>query len=227
VQPGPGLILIGLITSVDGLDRDAAWLEKQDCVRLLLPISYFTLGEDGGIPPACQGEASASGVAWRKHPCSRPWLLGTIKDMNSPKDPDFESRVRASFARQTLMQTIGALIAEIAAGEVAIRMPMRAGLSQQDGFVHAGIITAIVDSACGYAALSLTPAGWEVLTIEYKVNFLSPAAGELFIARGRVTKAGRNIIVCSGDVTVESEGKQKLIASMLATMMAISPARRP
>jgi len=143
--------------------------------------------------------------------------------MHSPKDPNFESRVRESFSRQTLMQTIGARMTAVAPGEVEITMPMQPGLSQQDGFVHAGIITAIVDSACGYAALSLTPAGQEVLTIEYKVNFLSPAAGEQFIARGRVTRAGKTITVCSGDVIAESGDQQKVIASMLTTMMTISP----
>ena len=147
--------------------------------------------------------------------------------MHSAKDPDFESRVRESFSRQTLMQTLGARITSVAPGEIEITMPMRAGLSQQDGFVHAGVITAIVDSACGYAALSLTAPGREVLTIEYKVNFLAPAAGELFVARGRVTKSGRNITVCSGDVTAQSEGKQKLIATMLTTMMLINPNGSP
>ena len=146
-----------------------------------------------------------------------------LKDIHSPKDPNFESRVHASFARQTLMRTISASISRLAPGEVDISMPMQAGLSQQDGFVHAGIITAIVDSACGYAALSLTAAGKEVLTVEYKVNFLSPAAGEVFVARGRVTRAGKTITVCSGDVVAESGGQQKLIASMLATMMTINP----
>ena len=147
--------------------------------------------------------------------------------MHSPKDPNYESRVRESFSRQTLMQTLAARITGMAPGEVEITMPMRDGLSQQDGFVHAGIITAIVDSACGYAALSLTPANREVLTIEYKVNFLSPAIGELFVARGRVTRAGKTIAVCSGDVTAETGGKPKLIASMLTTMMIINPARQP
>jgi uncharacterized protein (TIGR00369 family) len=147
--------------------------------------------------------------------------------MQSPKDPNFESRVRESFSRQTLMQTLAADITGLAPGEVEISMPMRAGLSQQDGFVHAGIITAIVDSACGYAALSLTPAGHEVLTIEYKVNFLSPAIGELFVARGRVTRSGKTITVCSGEVTAVSRGDPKVIASMLATMMTISSIRQP
>jgi uncharacterized protein (TIGR00369 family) len=145
--------------------------------------------------------------------------------MHSPKDPNFESRVRESFSRQSLMQTLVAGITSLAPGEVEITMPMRAGLSQQDGFVHAGVITAIVDSACGYAALSLTPAGHEVLTIEYKINFLSPAIGDHFVARGRVTRAGKTITVCSGEVTAQSGDQSNLIASMLATMMVIGPIR--
>ena len=145
--------------------------------------------------------------------------------MHSPKDPNFESRIRESFSRQSLMQTLAAGITSLAPGEVEITMPMRAGLSQQDGFVHAGVITAIVDSACGYAALSLTPAGHEVLTIEYKINFLSPAIGDHFVARGRVTRAGKTITVCSGEVTAQSGDQSNLIASMLATMMVIGPIR--
>ena len=149
--------------------------------------------------------------------------LIALKEMHSPRDPNFESRVRESFSRQTLMQTLGASITAIAPGEVEISMPMRDGMSQQNGFVHAGIITAIVDSACGYAALTLTPESREVLTIEYKVNFLSPAIGQRFVARGKVTRAGKTIAVCSGEVTAESGGEPKLIASMLTTMMIINP----
>jgi uncharacterized protein (TIGR00369 family) len=143
--------------------------------------------------------------------------------MFSPKDSNFESRVRESFSRQTIMQTIGARLASVSPGEVEIRMPFRPGLSQQNGYVHAGIITAIVDSACGYAALSLTPAGCEVLTVEYKVNFLAPAAGDMFVARGKVARPGRTITVCSGDVLAEADGKERLVATMLTTMMVITP----
>lgn len=138
-----------------------------------------------------------------------------------PSDPDFASRVRASFVRQTVMTTIGAEMTQVAPGEVEIAMPYRADLAQQHGFLHAGVITTIVDSACGYAALSLMPADTGVLTVEYKVNFMAPAAGERFVARGRVTKPGRTLTVCVGDVFAQQDGEERLIATMLTTMMAI------
>ncbi len=138
-----------------------------------------------------------------------------------PQDSDFEARVRESFARQQVMQTIGASLTKVSPGEIEIELPFRDDLTQQHGFLHAGIVTTIVDSACGYAALSLMPAGSAVLTIEYKVNFLSPAMGKRMIARGRVTKPGRTITVCTGDVLATSNGKEKLVATMLATMMTI------
>ncbi len=139
----------------------------------------------------------------------------------TPADPAFAARVRASFARQTLMTTIGATLVCIQPGTVEIAMPFRADLTQQHGFLHAGIITAIVDNSCGYAALSLMPSDTGVLTVEYKVNFMAPAAGERFIARGRVTKPGRTLTVCAGDVFAERDGAERLIATMLATMMAV------
>jgi uncharacterized protein (TIGR00369 family) len=140
------------------------------------------------------------------------------------RDPDFEARVRADFARQGLMTTLGAELVDVSPGEVTISMPFRAELTQQHGYLHAGAITAIVDSACGYAALSLMPAGVEVLTVEYKVNFLAPASGSRFIARGRVTKPGRTLTVCTGDVIVpDSDGRERYIATMLTTMMALAP----
>ena len=136
-------------------------------------------------------------------------------------DPDFAGRVRASFARQTVMTTLGAEMTQVAPGEIEITMPFRADLTQQHGFLHAGVITTIVDSACGYAALSLMPANTGVLTVEYKVNFMAPAAGERFVARGRVTKPGRTLTVCAGDVFAQQDGSERLIATMLTTMMAI------
>lgn len=138
-----------------------------------------------------------------------------------PQDPQFEARVRASFARQQVMATIGATITAVEPGLVEIQTPFRPDLAQQHGFLHAGIITTIVDSACGYAALSLMPAQVGVLTIEYKVNFLAPAAGERFVARGRVTKPGRNVTVCTGDVLAVQEGRETPIATMLTTMMVV------
>jgi len=141
-----------------------------------------------------------------------------------PRDPDFEARVRADFARQGLMATLGATLVEVRPGEVTITLPFRADLTQQHGYMHAGAITAIVDSACGYAALSLIPAGVEVLTVEYKVNFLAPASGSRFVARGRVTKPGRTLTVCTGDVVVrDDDGRERHVATMLATIMAVPP----
>jgi uncharacterized protein (TIGR00369 family) len=110
-------------------------------------------------------------------------------------DPAFEARVRASFARQGVMTTIGARLTRVAAGAVEIELPFRSDLTQQHGFVHAGVITTIADSACGYAAFSLMPAEASVLTVEYKVNLLAPARGDRFVARGRVVKPGRTLTV--------------------------------
>ncbi len=135
--------------------------------------------------------------------------------------PDFAQRARASYARQTVMATLGAEMTHVAPGEVEIAMPFREDLTQQHGFLHAGVITTIVDSACGYAALTLMPADTGVLTVEYKVNFVAPAAGERFVARGRVTKPGRTLTVCAGDVFALRDGEERLVATMLATMMAI------
>lgn len=139
-----------------------------------------------------------------------------------PQDPDYERRVRDSYARQRVMELLGATLLRVAPGEVDIVLPFRDDLTQQHGFLHAGIITTIVDSACGYAALSLMPPGTGVLTIEYKVNLLAPASGARMIARGRVTKPGRTITVCTGDVyAAQEDGSEKLVATMLATAMTI------
>lgn len=139
-----------------------------------------------------------------------------------PQDPNFEARVRASFARQKVMETIGASLTRVSPGEVEIELPFRDDLTQQHGFLHAGVVTAIVDSACGYAAMTLMPADATVLTIEYKVNFVSPAkSGARMIARGHVTKPGRTVTVCSGDVVAQSVGQEKLVATMLGTMITL------
>jgi uncharacterized protein (TIGR00369 family) len=139
-----------------------------------------------------------------------------------PADEAFEHRVRASFARQRVMGTIGAQLVSVAPGEVVIQLPFREDLTQQHGYLHAGIVTAIVDSACGYAAYTLMPADAAVLTVEYKVNFLAPAAGARFVAYGRVAKAGRTLIVTAGDVVAETSDGPKPIATMLATMMTVT-----
>jgi uncharacterized protein (TIGR00369 family) len=141
-----------------------------------------------------------------------------------PRDPAFEVRVRASFERQGLMTTIGAHLIRVWPGEVEIEAPFGDGLTQQLGFIHAGIVTALVDSACGYSALSLAPPDTEVLTVEYKVNFLAPAQGERFVARGRVVRSGRTITVCSGEVVAITGTDEKQVAVILATMIAIPAA---
>jgi uncharacterized protein (TIGR00369 family) len=138
-----------------------------------------------------------------------------------PPDPDFESRVRSSFALQHLMTTIGANITTVLPGEVHIELTFASAWTQQHGFIHAGIITSIVDSACGYAANTLMPAGSGVLTVEYKVNFLNPAKAEKFVAIGRVIKPGRTLTVCVGEVTGVERGEEQVIATMQATMMSI------
>ncbi len=138
-----------------------------------------------------------------------------------PRDPDFEQKVRQSFDQQAIMHTIGASLSRLAPGEVEISMPFSPELTQQHGFIHGGIVTTILDSACGYAALSLMSADAGILSVEFKVNLLAPAAGERFLALGKVKKPGRNITVAEGELLAEQNGEQKLVASMVATMMSI------
>jgi uncharacterized protein (TIGR00369 family) len=139
----------------------------------------------------------------------------------TPRDSDYERRVRESFARQRAMETFGARLLRVAPGEVEIEVDFKEAFTQQHGYLHAGLVTAIVDTACGYAALSLTEPGAEVLSVEFKLNLLSPAAGERFVARARVIRAGRNITVCAGDFYAHKDDGEKLIATMLATMMKV------
>jgi uncharacterized protein (TIGR00369 family) len=138
------------------------------------------------------------------------------------RSPRFEERVRESFARQRLMQTIGARILRVTPGEVLIELPFRDDLTQQNGYIHAGAVASILDSACGYAAMSLMPEDSDVLSVEYKINLLSPARGEKLVAVGRVKRAGRNLTVCEGEVLAVTGDEEKLVAAMLATMMAMS-----
>jgi uncharacterized protein (TIGR00369 family) len=141
--------------------------------------------------------------------------------LSSPPDPAFESRVRESFGKQRFMAALGATMARVALGEVEIRLPYRADLTQQHGFLHAGAMTTIADSACGYAALTLMPPGTAVLTAEFKVNLLAPGEGEAVVARGRVLKTGRTLTVCSADVFAVRGGEEKPVVTMLATIMTV------
>tara|TARA_R110002050_G_scaffold82286_5_gene176290 strand:+ start:71920 stop:72378 length:459 start_codon:yes stop_codon:yes gene_type:complete len=141
--------------------------------------------------------------------------------MNERPDENFRERVTASFARQNAMRTIGAELTSVEYGVVEIEMPFRADLTQQHGFLHAGILSAALDSACGYAALSVMPEEAAVLTIEFKINLLSPGRGDRFLFRGEVTKPGSTIIVSDGRAYAIADGPAKLIASMTGTMMVV------
>ena len=138
-----------------------------------------------------------------------------------PLDPNFERRVRESFAKQQLMTTLGATLERVAPGAVDIRLPVRAEISQQHGFVHAGAIASIADSACGYAAFSLMGSESGVLAVEFKINLLAPGAGEYLGARGKVIRAGKTLTICQADVVAITNGEEKPVALMQATIMNV------
>lgn len=138
-----------------------------------------------------------------------------------PRDPHFAARVRDSFDKQRVMHTLGARLTRVEPGEVDIELPFQESLTQQNGFLHAGVVTTILDSACGYAAFSLMPADAGVLSIEFKTNLLAPAAGERLIARARVVRAGRTITVCQADGLMIAGGEERLVATLTGTMMTV------
>jgi uncharacterized protein (TIGR00369 family) len=139
-----------------------------------------------------------------------------------PQDADYDGRVRASFAQQGAMHTLGTTLAEVAPGRVVIELPWKQALTQQHGFLHAGMVAAALDSACGYAASTLMPAEAGVLTIEFKINLLAPAQGERFRMEGVVIKPGRTITVAEGRAYALHEGREKLVATLGATLMTIA-----
>ena len=138
-----------------------------------------------------------------------------------PANPAFEARVRDSFARQTAMGFIGARLAEVTPGRCTIELPARAELGQQHGFVHGGIVGMIGDSAGGYAAFSLMPADVSILTVEFKINLLAPARGQLMVAVGTVVKPGRTLSITRAEVFAHDNGREMLIATMQQTLMAM------
>jgi uncharacterized protein (TIGR00369 family) len=138
-----------------------------------------------------------------------------------PKDPGYADRVRASFDLQGAMATIGASLARVEPGVVEISLPWAQALTQQHGFLHAGMVATALDSACGYAAFSLMAPGTGVLTIEYKVNLLAPAKGQRFRMVGEVIKPGRTISVAEGRAYAIDEGRERLIATVTCTLMAV------
>ena len=138
-----------------------------------------------------------------------------------PSDSGYKEKVIESFSRQEVMKTVNASIITIGPGVIELEFPYQSSLTQQHGFIHAGIVSTVLDSACGYAAFSLMPENAAVLTIEFKLNLLSPAKGERFRAIGRVKKPGKNITVTEGELFSYSEGEQKLIAVMVGTIMSV------
>jgi len=140
-----------------------------------------------------------------------------MKTRFEPQDAEFESRVRKNFAEQRVMRLIDASLTVVEPGLVKIEIPTREDLTQQDGFMHAGIVTTILDSACGYAAYTLMPAGSSVLSVEFKVNLLAPAVGGLVTAHAEVKRFGSTLTVCTADAFADG----KICAAMLATMICL------
>jgi uncharacterized protein (TIGR00369 family) len=151
--------------------------------------------------------------------------LSSGQDDGVPDSPAHPvDSVRASLGRQTFMTLLGARAATVEPGRVVIELPARADLCQQNGFLHAGAVTSIADSACGYAALTLMPEGHDVLSVEFKVNLLAPARGELFRAEATVVRPGRTLTVCRAEVVAVTPGVPDVaVALMQATMIAIPP----
>ncbi len=136
-------------------------------------------------------------------------------------DPEFRTRCAESFASQTFLRAIGARMASIEAGFCVLELPTRADLCQQDGYIHAGITTTLADTAGGYAAFSLMPAGSSVLTTELKINLVSPAKGDKLVARAEVLKPGRTLTIVRADVFGVTGSEEKMVATMLATMICL------
>ena len=139
-----------------------------------------------------------------------------------PRCADYAGRVRSSFARQGAMQTLGATLGLLEPGAVDIELPWAPGLTQQHGFLHAGMVATALDSACGYAGFTLMGQDAAVLTIEFKINLLAPAKGERFRVEGRVIKPGRTITVCEGRAFAIENHQERLIATMGCTLMAVT-----
>ena len=143
--------------------------------------------------------------------------------VDTPANPDFARAVRESFSKQEAMRTLGASLRLVEPGRVEIQLPYRGDLTQQHGFLHAGVVTTVMDSSCGYAAFSLMPPGTGVLSVEFKVNLLAPAKGEMLLARGRVMRAGRTLTVCQADGFMLMEGQEILVADIDASLLTYTP----
>lgn len=139
----------------------------------------------------------------------------------TPRDPGWEARVRESFARQPFMAMMGGAITALSPGACTISLARRADILQQHGFIHGGAVAALADTACGYAAFTLFPAGSTILTVEMKINFLSPADGDVLVARANVKRSGRTLTVVAADLFAVRDGREAIAATALATMMSL------
>ncbi len=163
------------------------------------------------------------------------WVLGDLDTVRAQlaartaaarvRNPDFERTVRESFARQAFMSTLGATLERVAPGEIEIALPHSGALTQQNGFLHAGAVASIADSSCGYAALSLAPAGHDVLAVEFKINLMRPATGARFLACGRAIRAGRLLSTCRAEVFALRPEGRVAIAEMTSTVIARSTSK--
>jgi len=150
-----------------------------------------------------------------------PHTVRPNRNAFEPRNPDWEATVRQSFARQKVMTLIGAEMGTLSPGHCEIRLPFRDDLTQQNGYFHAGVTSTIVDSAGGYAGLTLMPAGADVLTVEFKLNLLAPADGEFLVAEGQALKSGRNLVITRGEVYAIKNGKATHCATMQQTLMTM------
>jgi len=150
-----------------------------------------------------------------------PHTARPARNVFEPRNPDWEPTVRGSFARQKVMSLLGAEMGALTPGHCEIRLPFRDDLTQQNGFFHAGITSTIVDSAGGYAGLTVMPKGADVLTVEFKLNLLAPADGEYLVAEGQVLKSGRNLVITRGEVYAIKSGRATHCATMQQTLMTM------
>lgn len=140
----------------------------------------------------------------------------------TPADPDWDAKVRDSFARQGAMETIGARLVHLEPGHAHIAVDYADAIAQQHGYVHGGVVGMIADTAGGYAGFTMMPPGASVLTVEYKMNLLAPADGQTILAKGRVLKPGRTLVVTQTDVFAHKNGQTRLCATMLQTLMTMA-----
>ncbi len=167
------------------------------------------------------GSGLGRDVRWAR---AQPGILGAMSSELQARDPQFEERVRTSFAQQGLMSTFAAELNRVEPGLVEIIVPFAAGLTQQDGFFHAGVVIAAMDSACGYAAFTLMQPAVRVLTVELKVNLLSVASGDRLLARGQVIRPGNTLTVCRGDAYAGTGEGERHVATILTTMIGLGEA---